>query len=413
MRPSSPPRRTPITALVVALLFLFHTAALAGPANLRRRPAPERLHEARGRPGADARPIIDATLREAGLPTADANNPWRELVNQYFLLDHRAQAEPRSYTEGRFVPNAWFTHGARHFIDLARLMVDNKDFVKDIWHAMGLTNGPAKEQAFRDLLIALIGHDSQQLGFADPKERVREDARVNHPFNGGVATAVAYLRNAGDNPAGARRALMLGLAAAGHSKSAVDFANPNLQPNPGATPPRHTRGSSVMLDAILERVNAEMTAANPAHVPITLTGPERAAIIEEARRIGVVLGAMDSLRERGPGSFGAHPTGEHMVYRVVPGQKALEVFNTRENRRVTLLEGVSHRTYVEYHTVVERLNFDGRAFDMRVTFADADIPTEARRKQVEDIQLDFARSGFPCVVHYSTFEGRWAQFPPP
>lgn len=410
MRSISSRRRPPLAALFVALFFLFHaTAALAGPANLRRGPAPEKVHEGKGKVGPDAKPIVDSALREAGLPEGAENNPWRALIEQYFLLDHRAQLEPRSYTEGKFVPNAWFTHGARHLIDLIGLISQNKDFVKDLFRAQGLDNAAARDQAFKDLLIALVGHDSQQLGFADAKEAVREDARNNHPFNGGVETALAYLKNAGTNPAGAQRALMLGLAAAGHSKSAVDFANPDKQP----TPASRSRGSSVMLDAILEKVNATLAAQNSNHVPITFTPTQRAAILADAKRIGTVLGAMDSLRERGPGAFASHPTGENMVYRLVSGEKALEVFNTRENRRVVKLEGVSHRTYVEYHTEVQRVNFDGtaQAFDMRINFADPDIPTAARLAQVEDIQRDFARTGFPCVVHYRTFEGTWAKYP--
>ena len=93
----------PIVWLWICLLAVSAVSAFAGPAELRRRSRPERVWEAgeRGRPGADARPIIDATLRDAGLPEGAENNPWRQLIEQYFRLDHLAQGEPRSYTEGR------------------------------------------------------------------------------------------------------------------------------------------------------------------------------------------------------------------------------------------------------------------------------------------------------------------------
>ena len=309
------------------------------------------------------------------------------------------------------MPNAWFTHGGRHFLDLALLISANRDFIRDIFHAQGLTTDAAKSQAFKDLLIALIGHDSQQLGFASPVEATRERARVEHPFNGGVATALAYLRAAGTNPAGPERALMLALAAAGHSKSAVDFSNPNLERDLSATPPRHTRGSHTMLRDILAEVNRQLREANPDHVNITLTNVQRDSIVRDAQRIGTVLGAMDSLRERGPRTFGAHPTGERMVYRPIesttPANRGLEVFNTQLNRVVTRLEGISHRTYVEYQTVVEAVSFNGTRFEIRMNFEDRDIPTAARRAQAEDIQRDFARAGFPCALRFRTFEGTW------
>jgi hypothetical protein len=405
-------RRRPAIWLLALLVAVQAATAFAGNAELRRRERPERIWErgARGRAGADARPIIDATLRAAGLPEGVNNNPWRDLIHQYWRLDQLAQGEPRSYTEGRFIPNAWFTHGARHFLDLALLLTGNREFVRDILHAQGLTTNAAKDQAFRDLLIILIGHDSQQLGFASPREATRERARIDHPFNGGVATAVAYLQNAGTNPAGAQRALMLALAAAGHSKSAVDFADVNRVADPTGRPPSHTRGANVMLTALLAEVNRQRGGE-----PITLTNLQREQIIRDAQRIGSVLGAMDSLRERGPGTFGAHPTGETMVYRVTgntPETRVLEVVN-RDNTAVvvTLREagqrGIVHRTFVEYHTVVEQVSFNGTRFDIRVTYADADIPTDSRRAQAIDIQRDFARTGFRCVVRFRTAEGGW------
>src|SRR5262245_13661995 len=178
MAPASRSRRNPIVIWLLAAIVLLVSTVDAGPLNLRRRARPERVWEpgARGRPGADARPIVDAALESAGLPTRDANNAWRDLINLYFRLDHMAQGEPRPYTEGKFVPNAWFTHGGRHLLDLMLLITDNRDFVRDVFHAQGITTNAGKDQAFRDLLIALIGHDSQQIGFASPRESVREAA---------------------------------------------------------------------------------------------------------------------------------------------------------------------------------------------------------------------------------------------
>jgi hypothetical protein len=413
-------RRRPPTALL-SLLFLLFTAATAfaaTPAELRRSKEPKEIWEAgkRGRAGADARPIIDAALKDAGLPEGVNNNPWRDLIAQYWKLDHLAQGEPRSYTEGKFVPNAWFTHGARHFLDLAILLTDNKQFVKDIFAAQGIPEA-GREQAFKDLLIALIGHDSQQVGFASPKEATREKARIEHPFNGAVATALAYLAAPGTNPAGNKRAMMLAMAAAGHSKSAVDFTDVNrTQDVPNR---KFTRGANVMFADILAEVNKQMKEKDSGHKDLTFSNAERDLIIGDAKKIGTVLGAMDSLRERGPKAFGSHPTGETMAYRIEgtkAADKVLVVYNTTNNKTVTTLKetdkrGIEHRTYIEYHTVVEQVSFDGRAFTIRINFADPDIATAGRRDQAADIQKDFARSGFDCTVRFKTFEGGWGKEP--
>jgi len=412
-----PVRRRPVAWLLSLLLLLLSSATtFAGDAKLARDKKPEKIWEAgkRGRAGADARPIIDATLKDAGLPEGVNNNPWRDLIAQYWKLDALAQGEPKSYTEGTFVPNAWFTHGARHFLDLAILITQNKEFVKDIFKAQGL-DAAGRDQAFKDLLIALIGHDSQQLGFASPKEATREKARIDHPFFGAVETALAYLKAPGTNADGNRRAIMLAMAAAGHSKSAVDFTNVDRQqdvPNK-----KFTRGANVMFNDLLAEVNKRLKADNPSHVAIEFGNAERDKIIAEAKNIGTVLGAMDSLRERGPGTFGAAPTGETMVYRVDGNNaatKVLVVVNTENSKVVTTLKeadkrGVEHRTYVEYHTVVESVRFDGKSFAIRINFADADIPTDKRKDQAVDIQRDFARAGFTCVVNYKKFEAGWAE----
>jgi hypothetical protein len=411
-------RRRPTAWLLAIAILLIGSSAHAGDLKLDRSKKPDKVWivegpdkpENRGKPGADAKPIIDAVLKAAGLPEGEANNPWRERVAQYWKLDHMAQGEPRSYTEGKYVPNAWFTHGARHLLDLMILITDNEAFVKELFEAQGMNTAAQRDRAYKDLLIALIGHDSEQLGFASDKEKTREDARQHHPFNGGVATALAYLKDPGTSPAGGKRAMMLALAAAGHSKTAVSFTDLDLKP----AAPKFTRGAKVMLADLLAKVN------EGAATPIALTPDDRNAIIAEAQKIGTTLGALDSLRERGPKKFSSQPTGVSMEYRVegtTAATRVLVVYNTRERKQVVALKeegktGVEHRTYAEYHTIIESVRFaDGRV-TIRISFDDKDrwIPELRRSDQAKDIYEDFIRMGLKCTVQYKKQQGNdWGE----
>lgn len=371
--------------LIMLLLLWTAVAAIAGPVSLGR----ERLKEYWGEPRkpskAATEKVGDALKRAKLPPEAEA---WIKLAENYSRLDHEAQAEPAAY-EGsdKEVKAAWFTHGMPHLLDILHMAVENETFVKDVWATQGLKGAPA-EQAYRDLLLAIIGHDSQQLGFASPNKDVREQTRREHALKGGVETAKAYGLAPGENPTGVVRQLTLGLAAAGHSKSAVKLNDP------------------VQMTTVVKALAAELK--------VTVSDAEIAKIIADAKPIAAMVGALDALRDRGSGGLGhtTAPCGENVIYRVrAEGGPAIEVFNTKTNKVLKTFEGVNHRTYVEVHTKIDLVQLEDGKLRMTVDFEDRRIGDKARGEQVEDIALDLVRLGLPVDVTYRNAEGKWTKVP--
>ena len=364
--------------LVVLLLLSSAAAAIAGPLGLKR----ERLKDywgEKGKPSAAAAAKVGEALKRAKLTAA--SKAWMSLAENYSRLDHEAQSEPAAF-EGTDLETkaAWMSHGMPHLYDILHLTLKNEPFVKELWEAKGL-KGPAAEQAYRDLLLAVIGHDSQQLDFASPDKEKRETARNEHAFNGGVQTARAYLADPGENAAGKVRALTVGLAAAGHSKSKVKLNVPGH------------------MELMLERIRKELD--------VTLTPEEVAKIVADAKPVAAMVGAIDALRDRGMLGGAVAPCGQNIVYRIRDGGggPAVEVFNTRTQKVLKTFEGVGNHSYVEVHTKVTLVQFEDSRLRLAVEFADARIPDAGRAKQVEDIALDMIRVGFPVDAHWTTENG--------
>jgi hypothetical protein len=372
--------------LIALLLLWTAVAAIAGPLGLGR----ERLKEYWGeprKPSAAAKEKVGDALKRANLPP-DAE-VWLKLAENYARLDHEAAAEPAAY-EGadKEVKAAWFTHGVPHLLDILHLAMQNETFVKDVWATQGL-KGDAAEQAYRDLLLAIIGHDSQQLGFASPDKEVRARTRDNHALEGGVETAKAYGVAPGENPTGVVRQLTLGLAAAGHSKTAVKLNDP------------------VQMATVVKALAKELK--------VTVTDAQIAQIIKDARPIAAMVGALDALRDRGPGGFGhtTAPCGENVIYRQrETGGPAIEVYNTKTDKVLKTFEGVNNRTFVEVNTKVELVQLEDGKLRMTVDFADRRIGDTARFDQIDDIGKDLVRVGLQVDVTYRNADGGWTKAPP-
>jgi hypothetical protein len=365
-------RRIPAVAAFVFTLLALVAAATAGNLGLKREPVKDPWGK-EGKPSAAARGRIEKALEKAGVP-ADAA-PWHKLAEEYSLLDNKAAAEPKAY-EGQA---AWFTHGMPHLLDILHLATKNEPFIKEVWEAKGLT-GDAASQAYRDLILAIIGHDSQQGGFASPDAAVRKNARDNHALSGGIETAKAYKAAHGDNPGGDVRAVTVGLAAAGHSKSAVDLKDPAKMKEVATT--------------IATKLGATLTAA------------ELNQVIADAKPVAAMVGALDALRDRGSLGGAVAPCGEGVIYRLREGaEPALEVYNTKTDKVLQTFEGVNHRTYVEAHTRVLEIQLELGRLQMSVEFADAAISDVKRLEQIDDIGNDLRRTGIPVDVTYKTFAG--------
>lgn len=363
--------------LIILLLLSSAASALAGPLGLKR----ERLKDywaEKGKPSAVAAAKVGDALKRAKLPAA--SKAWMSLAENYSRLDHEAQAEPAAF-EGtdRETKAAWMSHGMPHLYDILHLTLKNEPFVKELWEAKGL-KGAAAEQAYRDLLLAVIGHDSQQLDFASADKEKRETARQEHAKNGGIQTARAYLLDPGENPAGKVRALTVGLAAAGHSKSKVKL---NVPGEP---------------EKMLELIRKE--------VGVTLTPEEVAKIVADAKPIAAMVGALDALRDRGVLGGAVAPCGQNLQYRLREGGgPAIEVFNTKTQKVLKTFEGIDHHTYVEVHTKVSLVQFEDNRLRLAIEFADTRIPDAKRLSQVEDIALDLIRTGFPVDVKWAAENG--------
>lgn len=383
--PASRPMRGRIPQLFFIVLLLLWSAAasLAGPLELQREKIKDYWGE-KGRPSTTAAGKVGDALKRAKLPAESA--VWMKLAENYSRLDHLAQAEPAVY-EGadKDTKAAWFTHGMPHLLDILHVALKNETFVKDVWATKGL-KGDAAEQAYRDLLLAIIGHDSQQLGFASPDKDVREKTRLEHALNGGIETARAYIADAGDNPAGKVRALTLGLAAAGHSKSAVKLNDP------------------VQMAGV---VNSLAKALG-----VTVSEKEIAQIIADAKPVASMLGALDALRDRGLSGLGSTtaPCGENMVYRVkTTGAAGIEVYNTKTDKVLKTFDGINHRTYVEVHTKVVLVQLEKDSIRMSVEFSDARISDAARKDQIDDIAKDLKRVGIPVDVTFVNESGGYTK----
>src|SRR5258705_3662189 len=141
-------RQTTALALLFTLLALVATA-VAGNLSLKRDPVKDPWGE-KGKPSTTAAGRVGPGLEKAGLP-AEAE-AWHKLAEEYSRLDHLAAAEPKAYEDKA----AWFTHGMPHLLDILNLAVKNEPFIKDVWAEKGLT-GDAASQAYRDLILAIIG----------------------------------------------------------------------------------------------------------------------------------------------------------------------------------------------------------------------------------------------------------------
>ena len=375
-------KRRPIGRLLTIVLLLLWTAvALAQPAKLGR----ERLDKYWGeprKPSATAVDRVNKALERAKVPEGSA--AWMALAENYSRLDHEAAAEPAAY-EGsdKEAKAAWFTHGMPHLLDILHLAMENEDFVKDVWATQGV-KGDAAEQAYRDLLLAIIGHDSQQRDFASADKEKREAARLNHALEGGVQTAKAYKLASGDNAQSVTRQLALGLAAAGHSKTAVDLSDP------------------VKVKAVVETLATKLG--------VTVNDAQIADVIAQAKPVASMLGALDALRDRGKGGFGhtTAPCGENMIYRVrETGTPAIEVYNTKTEKVLRAFEGIDHRTYVEVHTKVDLLQLEKSRLQITIDFEDARISNTARKSQIDDIGLDMKRVGLSVDITWTKNGGGW------
>ena len=362
---------------ILMLVLLLLSTAAAGPLSLGRE-RPKEYWAEKGKPSKAAAAKVGDALKRAALP--ETSKAWMTLAEQYSRLDHLAQAEPAAY-EGtdKETKAAWMSHGMPHLYDILHVALKNETFIKELWSSKGL-KGDAAEQAYRDLLLAIIGHDSQQVDFASPNKEKREEARLNHAFLGGVEAARAYLADPGTNPAGKVRALTLGLAAAGHSKSAVKLGNPAQ---------------------MAEVVNNLATALG-----VTVTPAEVAKIIADAKPVAAMVGAIDALRERGALGGAVAPCGENVIYRIrTTPPPASEVFNTKTDKVLKTFEGVGHRTFVEVHTKVSSVQFEDGRIRLAVEFADTRIPNEGRLDQIKDIALDLIRLGIPVDAHWANESG--------
>jgi hypothetical protein len=394
-------RRLP-RLLIALLLALSWSAPYAYAQQVRlRRPKPpaEGFNDAVDpkKPTAEAKKTVNDALVVAGVNADSA--AWSRLAENYSRLDAEAQAEPGAY-KGDFPAAAFFTHGYKHLWDIISLARQNEGFAKDLWAGQGMPEAQ-RDQAYKDLLLAIVGHDSQQNQFADARPEKRKEARDNHAFEGGLATARAYLADPGSNPEGNIRALVVGFAAAGHSKSAVKLRD----------------------QAQCEGVVAQMATK----LSIEITAAQKTAIVNEGRPIAAMLGALDALRGRADGPAFRTPCGVDVEYRLKTDGVGLEVYNKKEDKVLETFSGADHRSYVEYQTHVTDLQFNNTnpkdpKFQLSVEFQDPQVPDTtpdakkwSREKQVEDIANDVARCGYRCEVTYQKQEGgtKTMSFPPP